>query len=86
MGTSVLSSKASFIMISFCRADGALEVTDLDGGPGGGNELVDIGAFVGLVIAEELLLLPRLELLPEDTEDGPERDVELELPLCCLEA
>ena len=76
IATSVLSKRASFIITTFCKIDGAAETCDLDGGPKGGKGLADIGAFVGLVIADELLLLPWVELLPEDTDDGLEREVE----------
>jgi hypothetical protein len=56
--TSVLSSSASFIMMTFCKLEVVLDkvVLDLDGGPSGGNGPADIDALVGLVIADVLLL------------------------------
>ena len=44
--------------MTFCRLEGALEIVDFVGGPSGGKGLVDEDAFVGLVMAEELLLPP----------------------------
>jgi hypothetical protein len=72
IGTSVVSSNASFIIVTFCRLDGALETVDFEGGPKGGKGLADIDAFVGLVMAEELLLPPWLELRPELVDEGLE--------------
>lgn len=53
----------------FCKLEGDPEIPDLDGGPNGGNGLCDIDAAVGLVIADELQLLPWVELRPELTEE-----------------
>lgn len=55
IGTSVLSNSASFKMITFCRIDGAPDLLTREGGPKGGNGEDDIGALVGLVIADEPL-------------------------------
>lgn len=75
IGTDVVSMRASFIKIIFCNVEGAPEVLACDGGPNGGNGLVDIEAFVGLVMADEDELLPPwVELLPEPTDDGTEYD------------
>lgn len=70
IGTEVVSINASFIKITFCRADVELEPATFDGGPKGGNGLIDIEALVGLVIADdEELLPPWVELFPELTEE-----------------
>jgi len=75
IGSSVLSSKASFIMITFCRLDGADDFEHLVGGPSGGNGEDDIETAVGLEI-EDPLVLPRLEFCPELTDKGLECDVD----------
>jgi hypothetical protein len=72
MGISVLSSSASFIIITFCKLEGEFDTGRFEGGPKGGNGLVDIETFIGLVMAEELELPPRFELWPEWIEDGLE--------------
>lgn len=77
MGTSVLSSNASFIVIIFCRC----EVPDwpfFEGGPSGGNGDVDKDKPVGLVIADELEEPPFFELWPELIDEGLEREFESE--------
>ena len=56
--------------MTFCKLEGALERVVLVGGPRGGKGLDDMDVFVGLVIAEELLLPSWFELRPELTEDG----------------
>jgi hypothetical protein len=56
--------------MTFCKLEGAFERVVLVGGPRGGKGLDDIEVFVGLAIAEELLLPPRFELRPELTDDG----------------
>jgi hypothetical protein len=59
IAVSMLSSSASFIMITFCKLDGAFKrPLRRAGGPNGGKGEADMDAFVGIVIAEELLLPP----------------------------
>lgn len=62
------------MITTFCKLDGVLEMPDLDGGPKGGNGLADKDTLVGLVIADDALLPPLVELRSEPTEDGLERD------------
>lgn len=55
IGTSVLSSSASFIIITFCKLDGAFVLALLEGGPMGGKDEVDMvmDAEAGLVTTED---------------------------------
>lgn len=56
IGTCVLSSRASLIIINFCKLDDVLD-GGLNGGLNGGKGLADVERSVGFVIAEAMLAL-----------------------------
>jgi len=64
IGIWVLSRRASFIKMIFCRRDGVLAWAATDGGPMGGNGLEDMVTMPGLWNEGEL------ESRLEATDDG----------------